>query len=240
MSRHRRQFVSLPLSGERQTLGDSLMDEALAKLQRTAQATAAMMAKYDCTRERTLQMLFRDDDLSKLSQVRGMIDTRTDHKAYEIRPKINLHIDFEGAFVPAIEASRVYFHSDRIAPLLNYIDAVKAVHDRFEEVKGVLRWLNRHATPAAIRYYWPSAMKLVPKSPIWADLQEVPSRYTTPDGISDWLQSLKDAAATVASSLLLPDTARPNPASQMKLTFEVIRVDVGNNHYSTDLMTYHI
>lgn len=231
------------MSGERQTLGDSLMDEALAKLQRTAQATAATMTKYECTRERTLPMLFRDDDLAKLRQVLGMVDTRSDSKDYTIQPNVSLTIDYKGAMVPAIEADRLYLQADRITPLLSYIAAVKAVHDRFEEVKGVLRWLNRKATPAAIRYYWPSAMKLVPKSPIWADLQEVPSRYTTPDNISDWLQSLKDAAATVAGSLLLPDTAKANPVSQMKLTFASIKVDlggIGNSHYSTDVMTYHI
>lgn len=239
MARRNRLRVANP--EQRQSIGDAHVDSAVGHLKRTAQITAGVMASYQPTREATLSMLFRDDDIAKLKAVRGMVETANTVKSYTIVDGVDLSINFRDALVPAIEEDVMCMHPERIAPLLTFIAEVRAVHDRFEEVKGVLRWMNRNATPGAIRYYWPTAMKLCPQSRIWEDLQEVPTRYTTPEKIGDWSQSIKDAAATVAGAAMLPSEATPRDRGLMWLTFQSRTVELSaRSNYETDMMVYNL
>jgi hypothetical protein len=199
------------------------------------------MTHYPHSREGTLPMLFRDDDLAKLEAVRGMVDPMSDTEVYGIAPDVHLTINYKEARVPTIDANRLFMQQDRITPLVSFIAEVKAIHDKFEEVKAVLRWLNCNATPGAIRYYWPTILELCPNSPAFADLQNVPTRYHNPPGIHNWLQSIRDAAATVAGSLLLPSDAAPRLKKQMWLTFASTTVHLGSEIlYITDQMTYYL
>ena len=122
-----------------------------------------------------------------------------------------------------------------------FIEDVAAIHFQFEEVKGVLRWLNRNATPGAIRFYFPSVLKLCPTSLAFADLQHVPARYSNPQHIGSWIEPIKTAAATVAGSALLPTGVEPRPRSKMRLTFPMTTVNPDvNAAYRTDQIIYHI
>lgn len=227
----------------RASIGDGHVDVALGQLKRTAQIAAGVMARYACTRETTLSMLFADDTIAKLKQVRGMVTTLGHIRAYTVVPGVDLHINYDGAMVPAVDDKMLALNQNasRLPPLLAYIAEVKAVHDRFEEVKAVLKWFNRNATPGAVRYYWPAAMKLCPNSRAWDGLQDVPSRYTTPEDIGDWIQPIKDAAATVAGSAMLPSDAVPREQGNMWLTFKLRTVKLSeHSSYETDTMVYHI
>jgi hypothetical protein len=218
-------------------LGDSVVATACSDLTTLAQTTVAAMTEYQHSRETTLPMLFADDTLAKLKQVRGMVKARDRIKFYPMLLNTRLAIDYEGALVPAIERDCFVVNPDRSGPLLHYIKAVEAIHRQFEEVKAVLRWLNENATPGAIRYYFPAAMTLCPQA-LSAD---VPSRHKTPEGISNWIQPIRDAAATVVSSLLLPSTAVPKARGNMWLTFDPWTVQVaGGASYATDPVTYNI
>lgn len=228
-------------SDERSSIGDGYVDEAVAKLNLTCGAAVATMTRYTQSREETLPMLFRDDDLAKLEAVLGMVDPSMNQEGYIVQPDVILTVSYAGAKVPTIERGRLYLQPDRIAPLLSYIAEVKAIHDKFEEVKAVLRWFNRNATPGAIRYYWPTALELCRKAPAFDALQEVPTRYHNPPKISSWLQPIKDAAATVAGSLLLPGDARPRIRDKMWLTFATTTVHLANEvFYATDQMVYYL
>jgi hypothetical protein len=226
---------------ERSSIGDVHVDNAVNALNRTCFITAATMAEYRGTRESTLPMLFRDDTLDKLKQVRGMVEPSKHIATYQVDNATSLTIDFRDAMMPTIRPEMLFKQEDRIGPLLEYIAQVKAVHDQFEEVKAVLRWLNRNATPGAIRYYFPTIMKLCPRSPAFADLQKVPSRYSTPPGLGFWNQSLKNAATAVAGSLMLPSQAAPRPRGLMWLTFNCSDVHLsGDTKYTTDQMIYNL
>lgn len=239
MRRHGRYVSRAP--DERSSIGDGYVDEAVAKLNRTCGAAVATMTKYGHSREKTLPMLFRDDDLAKLEAVLGMVDTSSQIELYKIIPDVFLSISYADAKVPTIEPDRLYLQPDRLAPLLSYIAEVKAIHDKFEEVKAVLRWFNRNATPGAIRYYWPTALELCPKAPAFDALQDVPTRYHNPPKVSSWLQPIKDAAATVAGSLLLPGDAHPRIRDKMWLTFTSVTVHLANEvFYATDQMVYYL
>jgi len=220
-------------------IGDHYVDEAIAGLTRTAAETVAVMTEYPHTREHTLPMLFDADVLERAERARGIIVPNSEVEAYPIMPSVNLCINFKGAKVPTI--SPTAFRLQPIAgPLLSYAQQVKAIHEQFSEVKAVLKWLNRNATIGAIRYYWPSVLQLCPNSPALKDMQHVPTRYTVPQGISLWTQSLKDAAATVAGSLLLPAEAKARTKNTMWLTFPQYTVERGGIEFETDTTYYFI
>lgn len=245
MGKRRGGFQNVPAAtySERSSLGDAHVDAAITEITKLAQRAVATMTHYELTRESTLPMLFRDDDIAKLQAVRGMVQAHAATMSYMLQPSVFLFISYEDAQVPTIERDRLYIQPGRVGPLLNFVAAVKAVHDRYEEVKGVLRWLNRNATPGAIRFYWPTAMKLTPKSLIWADLREVPSRYSVPPNISGWLQPLRDAAATMAGAAMLPATAAERPRETMWLSFHSCPVKLDGNAgstYNTDHMIYNL
>lgn len=246
MSRRSLKHVSRSYNpDERASMGDFHVNDAIEKLNTLQQKTVATMTHYFPTREATLKMLFHDDDIEALKKVRGLVKAAGNTRTYEIGDNISLNIDFAGANVPAIEPEAMRIYPERVGPLRDFTVAVKAEHDKFEELKGVLRWLNRNATPGAVRYFFPQAMKLVPSSPIWRDLQEVPSRYNTPVDYSHWAQVLRDAATTVAATMMLPNDARLRDRKDMWLTFKERGVcldptDPNKKHYRTDLINYNI
>lgn len=227
----------------RSSLGDSHVDEAVKDLSMMCAKTIATMTNYELSREQTLPMLFRDEDLRKAREANHLVDTSSNVKAYDIDHDVQLYVNYRDGNCPALEIGALYLQPQRMGPLINHIAAVRAVHARFEEVKGVLRWLNRNATPGAIRFYWPTALKLCPRSQPMLELQHVPTRYSNPPNLGDWMQALKDTASTVAGAQMLPATAVPKGKGTMWLTFaqKTVDVDAGNfQHYTTDAMTYHL
>lgn len=234
----RRRFYRPP--DTRSSLGDGHVQEACAVLSRNAQRTVNAMTKYEFSREQTLPMLFRDDDIAKMQAVNGMVDAARDNIPYKLAEACYLWIDYERANLPAIEQSRLFVQPERIGPLLNHIAAVRDIHLRFEAVKYVLRWFNREATPGAIRYYWPTAMQLCPKATCWDDLQEVPTRFKEPEGIGKRMQMIRDSATTVATSLLLPAHVAPKNKDKLWLTFESYQPTQGDLGWTTDVAVYHL
>lgn len=245
MSRRSRNF-GMPRPEERSSIGDAHVESAIAQINTLAQRAVTTMTTYDRTAEQTLPMLFHDEDLRKLQQVKGLVTPQSHVMGYDLQPKVKLFIKFDDLSVPTVNPDYLHLQPSRLGPMINHIAAVKTVHDQYEEVKGVLRWLNRSATPGAVRFYWPTAMKLCPTSPIWRDLQDVPSRYSVPARLGVWLQALKDAAATVAGAQMLPVSAMARPRNQMWLTFATRNVLLDNTNpdavydYSTNEMTYNL
>lgn len=239
MSRYSRNRVGLYKNAdERSSIGESHMEKALINLNRQQQIAATVRTAYDRPLMETIHMLIDDDSYNKLHAVKDLIKTAGSSRDYPLQD-VRFFVEFQHADIPAFEKAVV--QTDRIAPLLTFLHELATVHWAYEEVRGVLKWLNRNATPGAIRYYWPSAMKLTETSPIWAELGSVPTRYTTPDGIGDWLQNLKDAAATVTGMLLLPNDVPPRPKNQMWVTFPSKNIRVGEGAgYNTDAVTYYI
>jgi hypothetical protein len=213
----------------------------VTKLNSACQKTIVVMTHYQHTREATLPMLFDDDVIDKLQAVRGMVKASESTKYYEVLPGVNLHINYEDARLPSIEQKMLRVNHSRAQPLLEHIAAVKAVHDQFEEVKGVLRYCNRNCTPGAIRYNFPQAIALCPTAPALRDLDGVPTRHTNPTNIGDWVQAIKDATATLAQVAMLPDDIATRDKKLLWLTFPKKTVQLGaTTSYETDLMTYNL
>lgn len=244
MGRKYLNHIPYPMSDERSSLGDTHVDNAVHQLKKTAELTATVMTSYTPTREKTIAMLFRDDDIAAAERVRGLVTASGSTRSYPInldKQEVDLNINYYECPVVALDAAAMCPHSDRIQPLLTFIDEVRAVHDRFEELKAVLKWFNRKATAGACRAYWPTAMKLTPKSKAWEDLQGVPSRYSEPPHVGDWLQAIRDSAQTFTQSLMLPTDVDTRPRNHMWLTFKSRTVVLSDNaSYQTDMMTYNL
>lgn len=225
------------------SIGDSYVDAACVALTRTCQITAAVMAPYPKTREATLPMLFPDDVRAKLCAAQGLCEPTQSYGSYDIIPHIpgaKLSISFIGS-IPTPTRAAFKPDPERAAPLLTWVRQVNAIYEQFEEVKALLRWLNRNATLGAIRYYFPTAMKLCPHSPL-SDMQSVPTRFVEPRDIGNRVQMIKDAAACVTSSLLLPYDAVPVPRKDMWLTFNqyVVRPHGFDASFTTDVVTFNL
>jgi hypothetical protein len=237
-------FVPRSVDCSRSSFGDASLNSAIAAINQVQQKAMTTMTHFTPNRAEVISMLFRDDDIEKLRAVHGMVVASDRVKAYSLSGQgVYLNIDYVNCQHPAVEESRLYYQmqGDRMQPLYEHILHMRAVHDRYEELKGLLRWLNRNATPGAIRFLFPQAMKLVSDSPIWKDLQEVPSRYSQPPRISEWTQVMRDAANTYASMALLPTDATIRPRQHMWLTFGSRKVELSeHSSYQTDLIIYNL
>lgn len=227
-----------PESSDRATIGDSTVSFASEAITRTQKLAVATLTDYPFDRERTLMEMFPADVLAKSRAVKGMVRPFTSIIAYKLNGA-TLFIDYENSPVVALQPEAMEEFAPRATAMRAYIDAVLAVHLQYEEVKGVLRWLNRNATAGAIRFFWPTALKLCPNATCFASLQQVPSRYTTPEGVNDMMQAIRDSANTVVGSLMLPTKPLP-PHNTMWLTFGERKVTLGDQHYITDSVTYNI
>lgn len=228
---------------DRSSIGDVHVDNACGEINRAMVLSAAVQTHFSPSVHDTIRMLFDPDTIERARRAYGIIDPSTYDASYPVMEGVNLRINYNDKITrglpPTIMAEQL-----RLQPgsetLLAYIRQVEAIYLAYEEVKGVLRWLNRNATPGAIRYNWPSAMTLTPAAPLWKDLRDVPTRYTNPPRIHDWIQSIKDSSATVASMLLLPDGA-PRAREASWLTFSSRRIAVGSeSEYPTDMIHFNI
>lgn len=221
---------------ERSALGDNHVEAAISTLQTIQKRAVATLCSYDISRERTLEMIFPGWVLENARGAKNIIDPASDITPYNIAGA-NLFVNFdEHCPYPAIMPEQMLLQPSA-GPLVDFISSVKAVHEQYEEVKHLLRWFNRHATPAGIRYYWPTVLQLCGKAPALADLQHVPARYTTPQGLPDRIQLIKDTAATMAASLMLPNRTLP-PRGVMWLTFNPYHLTRDAVAFNTDQMMY--
>lgn len=239
MARRYRTVVRDP--AERSSIGDSYVKEACDKLNGACQRTVAMMTHYQHTRETTLPMLFDDSVIDKMTAVRSMVAHDNAVKAYEVGPGIHLSINYTDARLPSIVPAMLKINRQRAVSLLEHVAAVKAVHDRFEEVKAVLRYCNRNCTPGAIRYNFPQALALCPTAPALRDMEGVPQRHVNPPTIGSWIQAVKDATATLAQLALMPADVQPRDRKLMWLTFnqQVVHPGIDAKYY-TDIMHYNL
>lgn len=221
----------------RASLTDTAMEFAITTIKQTQQRAMTVLTQYTPSREATIAMLFNPDTIQRATAARNIVMPAQWCPDYTIQG-VQLEINYkEGRCLP-INTSALDLQYPAISPLFSFIDEVKAIHMRYEEVKGVLRWFNRNATTSAVRYYWPTAMQLCPGP--FRDLQGLPARYNTPPGISDLLQAIRDSSATWVGAQMLPSDVDPRPRATMRLTFPSIVVPCGGQKYMTDVTYYNI
>lgn len=246
MGRNQYRHISRPITGQRASLGDGPMESAIARLKQVQQKAVATMTSYHGSRRGVIDLLFDPDTIRRANDARDIIRPMSNTISYDMGCDTLLSIDYTGEITPAIQPEHLKLQPGYVSLVNKFVTEVASVHMQYEEIKAVVRWLNRNATPGAIRYLFPQAMKLVPDSPVWKDLQAVPSRYSQPDGIATWTQPIKDAANTFAAMALLPEEAKARPRERgMWLTFKASKVHLDHVndpyavHYMTDEIIYN-
>ena len=248
MARNLYRHISRPSCSERASLGDGPTEAAIVRLKQVQQKAVTTMTNFHGSRRGVIDMLFNPDTIRRANDCRGIITPATNTIAYNVLEpaKVTLSVDFGGETTPAIQPEKMFLQQSFYDHMMPFMIEVERVHMQYEELKAVVRWLNRNATPGAIRYLFPQAMKLVPDSPIWKDLQQVPSRYSQPDDIAAWTQPIKDAANTFVAMALLPEEAKARTRERgMWLTFKPRKVhldpvsDPNKMHYLTDDVIYN-
>lgn len=95
----------------------------------------------------------------------------------------------------------VHLNPDRGQPIVDALSEVAAIHDDFNIVRTVVRWMNNNCTPGAARFYLPALTALLPPGhPVnQADGQ----RYQEPGAsMADISPLIRRAGAIIASGLL--------------------------------------
>lgn len=207
------------VEGERSTIPTAQMEKAIGEIDRCCAREVTMMVPQRFNVEQILPWFFPDDTLAKLRAVKGMVETDST-KQYQVLPDIDLILTYRSSShvcsVPAIEQKCWQPHPQRSQPMLEAIRQIAEVHFKYGRVKHMLRWFNKHATPGAVRNYWPAAMSLCPDSEI-AKMMEAPSRYSVPVGIGDVLPLIRETAGTVATMALVPADIQVHSHNNIRL-----------------------
>ena len=213
-------LASGSVTGDRSSLGDNHVETAVIALNKMCNQTVAKMVDFRPDRETLLTWLFDDTTLADLRKIKGMVNpSNTNGYYYSLADNVMLTMDFTDLSVPTITSDTQRVNPDRAAPLLEAIAEIKVIHEQFEVTKHVLRWLNRNATPGAIRYYFPTVLALCPTTPALAELQNTPARFLTPEGIGEQLPLIREAANVAASAAMLERDAPVRPRDRVQLQF---------------------
>lgn len=219
MGRRGRTIVNRHVDGERSSIGDFYVMEAIRRLDRCALIEMNIHAPEQFSRVRLTPMLFPDDKVEKLEAVRGWVDASRDIVGYSLNNHRRLYIDWDGAKMPAPEPCVMAIEPIRAMPLFDTLNTMSLIREKYAAVTHVLRWLNRHVTPAAVRALWPPVLTLCPTSPMCKEYADMPSRWAAPHDAGRYAALLRDTAGTVAATQLLPSDLEPRRKVNAWLTF---------------------
>ena len=206
---------------ERSVLGGNHLHVARAKIESLCQRSIKVMAPFEHDMATVLPWCFSDDTRMTLKHAHELIQHNSygwgvaTQAAYQITEGTQINLDFATLkmLAPKVEMFRV--DPDTGIPLLDAIEHIIAIKHKFDLAEHVLCWLDEHVTAGAMRYYWPTVLSLAPQAPTL--MGEVPTRFNTPGNITPFLPSIRDAASTIASTLMLAEDVDTNTNSGMTL-----------------------
>jgi hypothetical protein len=187
------------------------------------------MVRPEFTMSEVISSLF-DKDVLSLLQIAAAVARDNNTSAKYILDEATVTIVFDRDYPPMLApAQSQVLPQHPNSPLMQAIDAVRAIHFEFGAVAHVCEWLNYNATPAAIRYYWPTMAALVPGG-LDTLPEGVPHKFTDVPGIADYLPLIKQTAGSVAAALLCPQA----PFKREGIPFTVNSALAGGN------VAYHV
>ena len=226
------------------TIGNE-MESAISRINKWQQIAVATMTKYEPSTQATIAMLFDPDIISRSCMARGIVDPSSHTKEYQLTSTIDvlenivrLGINYRDQVCLPIEESNVKAQHPQVSQLAMFVQEVEAIYRQYEEVKGVLRWLNGNASLKAIRSYFPAILRLCPHK--FIDMVNPPPLYREPVGIENWLQPMRNAGNTVAAAQLLPVDAKERTRDKLWLTFRSVQINAGDTFYMTDYITFNL
>lgn len=226
------------------TIGNE-MEQAISRINHWQQVAVATMTSYEPSTQATIAMMFDPSVIEKATAARGIVHPNTHHVEYQLtstidvtEKKVRIGIDYTQQKSCPIMPVNCTPQFPQVQRLQLAVQEVERIYRQYEEVKGVLRWLNSHASLNAIRAYFPAILRLCPEA--FRHLQDTPTRYQEPYGIENWLQVLRDAGNTVAGAQLLPGDVKKRDRKTMWLCFETLNVHVRDTFYATDYIVFNL
>lgn len=219
MGRRKYAPVNRHQDGNRSSIGDDVVTGAVNTVMRAFQAEVAMEITQGFDHKDTLRMLFDDDLAAKLHAVRRFVIPQSWTADYRLQEGLTLGTNWKTSLLPTPSEGVAQLNFSRMERLFTAIDTIRVLRFKYSKVTHLLRWFNRHATPAAVRNYWPSALALTPGSAFARDNVDAPSRYQAPPGIGQLLPLLRETAGTVAAMQMIPSGYKGRDRSEVWLTF---------------------
>lgn len=232
------------MSTSRSVLGGNHLSIARAKIESLCQRSIKVLAPFDPGMNVVLPWCFSQDTIVTLTHANELVS----HNSYGWGVSTNgtyqitegTAITFEFAEAHMLAAKGEMFNVDPVTgkPLLDAIEAIRAIKDKFDLAEHVLNWLDGHVTAGAMRYYWPTVLSLAPLAPTLSG--EMPSRFNTPDNITPFLPFIRDSASTIASALMLSEDVDINPKKGMALTLAGGGMKIGEDVLESVTRAVHI
>jgi hypothetical protein len=226
-------------NGSRCSVGDYYVDQACTRLNIACAKEAAMFTQEFTARD-VIPMLFRDEQVAKLTAVHGLLATEDQTEAYDLAPYVNGSVTLKTDYMPAPDASTLYWQPERAGPLAAAIQTLDELHVKWGAVKHLLRWFNRNATIGAVRANWPSVLTLCPDAPSLKELQHSPTRYTNPQDLPGLLPLIRATATTVASMAMIPGEAMVRPRGTVWIALPERTVTYEGTDIKLDAQTFHL
>lgn len=156
-----------------------------------------------------VKWLFPQPVIDKMTAAHGFVNCSYDKVSYEIEPphlgQFALLFSFDRFKMVAPASSCIQMLGGRSIDfgILIALAEVKGIVAKFNHLRELLTWFNNNATAGAIKYYFPAMAALIPEGDS-AFHRADGIRYKEPQGISSHLSAIRDAAALIASAMLLP------------------------------------
>lgn len=206
-----------------------------------AQAEAALLYDRIPMGRGVVDALFNPVDLEKLRAAHGLTRNWSTVEDYNLQPyaPCKITLDFKGTRTLVPESS-CFMPNDNATALFKLAHDLRDLWIKWGAVKHMLRWMNRNATAATIRAYWPAVMNLCPGSPSVRAMIDMPAeRYTMPPGLKELLPLVRVTASTVAQMQLLGDR-KGNDNQGIHLTFDKAPVTYEGVAFSPDALTFNL
>lgn len=225
MSRsNRRRNKSAPVNrhvdGQRNSIGENHVENACIMLNTAAQRECELNLRRFKGNE-LVPWMFDPDTLRKAAAVKGIVRPANWTQSYEVASKVTTYINFTDLPWVTVEPTQYqtgqFYDADPNHFLFEAAREAQVILAKYARVKHLLRWFNCHATPSAVRHYWPAVMVLCPGSP--ANTPEAPSRFDTPTRIGAMLPMIRETANTVAAMQLLSGDVKPRGRGDVWLYF---------------------
>lgn len=202
--------------------------------------TIAVMVERPFTAHDVMEWLFPADVLRKCKDAYSVVHEPTTSVSYRVpfddTMYARLWLSVFPNFDMLLPATHMLTVSDEAVPLLKAMHQASTICKEWNTVRTVLDWLDKNATPGAIRAYCPSLLTLIApdNSPLFAASGD---RYREPKDICGQLSALRSVAATIAAARLLPPT---EPTKNYTIRFDLLfppNADDMDNSWHTQFFT---
>ena len=195
----------------RTVLGWNELGNARAKLATLQANVIGATCEFSATTKEILDWFVDPDKLALIQEARPYLDRQYTYGGIDVQigSGCNLEIgnwkEYQGG--TPTPSQKILRKAPLIesAPLFDYVKEVNKVRQGFALCKHVLNWLDEHATPGAIKYYWPCVLSLCHAE----DIQNAGDTFRSLANVGPMLTHFRTTSDIIAMALLAPTYTAP-------------------------------